>query len=126
VALRNKKVDQLYIYQQSGGTLQVGDTSKATLDDPILRNVLAFKAYGSNLLTYVTDTNAPSGQINVNIWDNKKTYLLTSIGRAARIWLMPRNFRGIGIISLVAIPLIEWTSLRTRWISYEIHLKLRH
>jgi hypothetical protein len=94
VALRNKKVDQLYIYQQSGGTLQVGDTSKATLDDPILRNVLAFKVYGSSLLTYVTDKGAPPGQVNVRIWDNKKTYLLTSIGSGSTYLIDAAQFQG--------------------------------
>jgi hypothetical protein len=78
VALRNKKVNQLYIYKQSGGTLQVGDTSKATLDTPILRNVLAFKAYGSNLLTYVTNNGVPAGHVTARIWDNGKNYLLST------------------------------------------------
>jgi hypothetical protein len=94
VALRNKKVDQLYVYQQDGGTMQVADTSKATLDNPILRNVLAFKAYGSNLLTYVTNENAPSGQVNVRIWDNKKTYQLTSIEAGNTYLIDAAQFQG--------------------------------
>jgi hypothetical protein len=87
VALRNKKVDQLYIYQQSGGTLQVGDTSKATLDTPILRNILAFKAYGSNLLAYVTSNGVPAGQVAARVWDNGKTYLLSSFA-AGNVYLI--------------------------------------
>ncbi len=78
VALRNKKVDQLYIYDQAAGSLQVGDTGQATLDPPFLKNVLAFKPYGSSIITYVTDVGAPTGKVIADIWDNGKTYPLYS------------------------------------------------
>lgn len=76
VALRNKSVNQLYLYDQSAQTLRVGDTTKPELNPVFLKHVLAFKAYGSNLLTYVTDNNMPPNQVQARIWDNGPTYPL--------------------------------------------------
>jgi len=76
VALRNKKIDQLYIYSQSAGTVQLGDTGKGTLADPLLSQVLAFKPYGTDLMTYVTDKNAADGMVQARIWNNGQTYPL--------------------------------------------------
>ena len=94
VALLNKKADQLYIYQHSGGILQIGNVSKVTLASPILRNVLAFKAYGSNLLTYVTSEGALAGQVNTRIWDSGKTYLLTSFKAGSTYLIDAAQFQG--------------------------------
>jgi hypothetical protein len=51
--LRDKKANQLYIYMKNGGTLQIADMGRPELKEPILKNILAFKPYGSNLLSYV-------------------------------------------------------------------------
>jgi hypothetical protein len=87
VALRNKKIDQLYIYNQSKQELQLGDTGKAVLAKPFLTHVLAFKSNGNNLLTYVTANKMPVGKAQARIWDNAKTYPL-SIFSAGDIYLI--------------------------------------
>lgn len=94
VALHNKKVDQLYIYQQDGGTLRIGDTSKGTLDAPILQNILAFKAYGSNLLAYITSAGAPAGEVTARIWDSGKTYLLYTFTAGDHYLIDAAQFQG--------------------------------
>lgn len=79
VALFNKKVDQLYVYSQANQTVQLGDVSKGTLATPMLKKVLAFKPYGTDLMTYITDQNMPSGEVQARIWNNGKTYPLYTL-----------------------------------------------
>lgn len=93
VALRNKKVDQLYLYQQEGGLLQIGDVAKATLE-PLLTHVLAFKPYGSDLLTYVTDQKVAAGQVMARIWENAKTYPLYTFSAGNKYLLDAAQFQG--------------------------------
>lgn len=78
VVLRNEKVDQLYVYDGSAQTLSVADTTKDVVDPAFLTHVLAFKGYGTSLLTYVTDNKMPAGQAQARIWDNGQTYALNS------------------------------------------------
>lgn len=94
VALRNKKVDQLYIYNQADGTLQLGDTGKATLAAPLLKNILAFKPYGTDLLTYVTDQNQLAGQVQARIWDNGQTYPLYSFKAGSQYLIDAAQYQG--------------------------------
>jgi len=71
VRLRNKKFDQVYIYDSAGGLLRTGDLKSRTISAAILTKVLAFKAYGSDLLLYVTadsttaGTNASNGEMRM-------------------------------------------------------------
>ncbi|MBX4201349.1 PEGA domain-containing protein, partial [Candidatus Saccharibacteria bacterium] len=76
VSLRDKKTNQLYLYSQDGGLLQLGDVSSKTIAQPILRDVLAYKPYGKNLITYITATGAPMGQVAARVWDDGKNYKL--------------------------------------------------
>jgi len=94
VALRNKKVDQVYVYQQDGGTLQVADIGKAQLANPILKNILAFKPYGSNILSYVTQAKLPVGKVQARIWDNNKTYPLYTFDAGDKYLLDIASFSG--------------------------------
>jgi hypothetical protein len=94
IALRNKKIDQLYIYNQAGGTLQIADTTKGTLDVPFLRHVLAFKSYGINLINYVTDNNVSSGQAQARIWNNGRTYPLSTFTSGSTYILDTAEFQG--------------------------------
>lgn len=74
VSLYNKTASQLYIYDASDGSLRLGKVSSRSLGSPILKNVLAYKPYGKNLLLYVTADNEPAGKAAARIWDNGKTY----------------------------------------------------
>lgn len=76
VLLRNKKADQLYIYQKDGGVLSLGDTGKGTLAPPILRHVLDFKPYGNNIVNYITDADTAAGQVQARVLDNDRSYSL--------------------------------------------------
>ena len=93
VALRDKKVDQLYLYQQEGGLLQLGDAAKATLS-PLLTHVLAFKPHGSDLLTYVTDQNVAAGLVMARVWENGKTYPLYTFAAGNKYLVDAAQFQG--------------------------------
>jgi hypothetical protein len=94
VALKNKKTDQLYIYMQDGGTLQVADMGKALLGDPVLKNILAFKPSGSNLISYVTQANLPAGKAQARIWENGHTYPLFAFNAGDKYLLDEASFSG--------------------------------
>jgi len=94
VVLRNKKSDQVYIYSASGGVLQVGDTTNGLVDQPILREVIAFKPYGTNLLTYITATGAPEGQVSARIWESGKTYQLSQLPAGTAYLIDAAQFQG--------------------------------
>lgn len=94
VALRNKKTDQLYIYDQATGNLQVADTGQGVLDPPFLNGVLEFKPYGSSIITYVTAVDAPAGKVTANIWDNGKVYPLYSFQAGSKYLLDAAQFQG--------------------------------
>jgi hypothetical protein len=94
VALRNKKIDQVYIYDQAAGTLQVGDTGQAVLAPVFLRRVLAFKPYGDTLLTYVTDADMPAGKVEARIWQDGTTYPLSKFNAGTIYLIDAAQFQG--------------------------------
>ncbi|HSX18240.1 MAG TPA: PEGA domain-containing protein [Candidatus Saccharimonadales bacterium] len=75
VALRNKKFDQLYIWSKDSGDLQIANIGNSTVT-PLLKNVLAFKPSGADLITYVTAQGMSSGEVTARIWDGNKSYPL--------------------------------------------------
>src|SRR5581483_6010779 len=74
VTLYNKTTTQLYLYDATDGTLRLANVADQTVGTPILKNVLAYKPYGKNLMIYVTATNEPAGRVAAKIWDNGQTY----------------------------------------------------
>lgn len=93
VSLRNKKIDQIYIYNQADNSLALGDVTKATLQ-PLLTQVLAYKSYGPDLLTYVTAQNVATGQVMARIWQNGKTYPLYTFAAGNKYLLDAAQFQG--------------------------------
>ncbi len=93
VSLRNKKIDQLYIYSQADNSLSLGDVSKGTLQ-PLLTGVLAYKTYGTDLLSYVTAQKVASGQVMARIWENGKTYPLYTFTAGTKYLLDIAQFQG--------------------------------
>jgi hypothetical protein len=94
VNLFDKKIGQLYIYRQSGGTLQLGNTGSKVLGSVILKNVLAFKPYGKNLITYVTDNNEPAGTVAARIWSSGDTFKLNEFPAGAKYLIDAAQFQG--------------------------------
>lgn len=93
VSLRDKKTDQLYIYNQADNSLSLGDVSRSALQ-PILINILAYKPVGANQLMYVTAQNVAAGQTMARIWENGKTYLLYTFSEGSKYLLDAREYKG--------------------------------
>ncbi|MBI1952322.1 PEGA domain-containing protein [Candidatus Saccharibacteria bacterium] len=91
--LRNSKIDQLYIYNQADGSLSLGDIAKTSVQ-PLLSQVLAYKAYGSDLISYVTSQNADAGQVMARIWENGKTYPLFTFPAGAKYFVDAAQYSG--------------------------------
>lgn len=93
VTLYDKKVSQLYIYRPDG-TLQLGDSGDKKLGSVILRHVLAFKPYGKSLITYITDSNEPSGTVAARIWDSGDSFLLNEFPAGSKYLVDAAQFQG--------------------------------
>src|SRR5579862_880109 len=94
VNLFNKKTSQLYIYRQDAQTLQLGNTGSKTLGSPLLKDVLAYKPYGSNLITYVTASNEPAGTVAARIWQSGTSYTLNEFPVGAKYLIDAAQFQG--------------------------------
>ena len=93
MSLRNKKIDQLYIFKQSDNSLSLGDVSKGTLQ-PLLTGVLAYHSYGSDLLSYVSAQKVAAGQVMARIWESDKTYPLYTFAAGNEYFLDAAQFQG--------------------------------
>lgn len=93
MSLRNKKIDQLYIFKPGDNSLSLGDVSKGTLQ-PLLSDILAYKSYGSDLLSYVSSQKVAAGQVMARIWENGKTYPLYTFAAGNKYFLDAAQFQG--------------------------------
>lgn len=94
VNLYDKKDGQLYIFSQADGTLQLGDTSSKTLTPPILRHVLAYKPYGKNLVTYITNSSEPVDMVAARIWNSGQSYKLNEFSAGSKYLVDAAQFQG--------------------------------
>ena len=94
VELYNKAPDRLYIYNQLDQTVALADVNAKTVGQPILKHVLYFKAYGKNLINYITDNNQPSGQVAAKIWDNGQTFNLNQFPSGSSYMIDAAQYQG--------------------------------
>jgi hypothetical protein len=94
VSLHNKKADQLYLYSKADQTIRLGDLNKKTVGTPILNQVLAYKAYGTSLLTYVTSAGAAAGQVSARIWDTGQSYPFAKFSAGDKYLIDAAQFQG--------------------------------
>ncbi|HVO86331.1 MAG TPA: PEGA domain-containing protein [Candidatus Binatia bacterium] len=94
VSLRNKSINQLYVFDQAAGSLAVADTTQGVLDPVFLNHVLAYKAYGDSLLTYVTNVGVSKGEVQARIWNNGKTYPLYTFSAGTNYLIDAAQFQG--------------------------------
>lgn len=75
VTLRDKKFDQLYLYDETTQQLSTVET-KSKIVTPLIDGVVSYKTYGSKLILYATTDAEKPGKTIVKVWDDKKTYVL--------------------------------------------------
>jgi hypothetical protein len=93
VSLKDKKIDQLYILG-GDGNLQLGDTAAKSLEPAFLKNVLAFKPYGKDLVAYVTAGGEPAGKVAAKVWNNGKVYKLNEFNAGSHYLIDFAQFQG--------------------------------
>jgi hypothetical protein len=86
VSLYNKSADKLYIYS-ANGDLSLADTGSKTVAAPILKRVLAYKPYGRDIVSFVTDGGQPAGKVAGNIYDSGKIYAVNNFA-AGSVYLV--------------------------------------
>lgn len=79
VELRDSKKDKFYMYFADGGLIRVADLTTSTVGEPILDQVLSFKAVGSNLILFTTTKDAQVGTVGVKIYDGSQSYFLSEL-----------------------------------------------
>ncbi len=77
VTLRDKKADQFYVYDATGGVLQSA-LLKTKLLTPIASKVLAFWPYQDNTVLYTTD-GATADKVSVRVFQDSKTYIVRDL-----------------------------------------------
>lgn len=93
VALRDKKIDQLYIFNASAGTLQIADSDSSVLR-PLLEKVVAFKPNGPNLVSYITPKEASTDQVEARVWDGNRSYVFYTFTAGSTYLLDLAQFQG--------------------------------
>ncbi|MBX4197222.1 PEGA domain-containing protein [Candidatus Saccharibacteria bacterium] len=94
VNLRDKKIDQLYIFNAADGSLQLGNTGDRGLAPAFLKNVLAYKSYGKDLVTYITANGEPAGKVVAKVWNNGKVYKLNEFSAGTHYLIDFAQFQG--------------------------------
>lgn len=79
VTLFDKKPGKFYFYFADAGTLRIAESNTRIVSEPIIEQVLAYKSYGNDLISFVTPKDAESGKVFVKIRDNDKIYALSQI-----------------------------------------------
>lgn len=93
IKLRDKRYDQLYLYNTNGGTLQIGDVKAATIS-PLLTHVLTFKPHDDKNILYVSDQNKTPGQVSLMLYDNNNTYTIRELPAGTNYQLDMARFDG--------------------------------
>ncbi|HSW78921.1 MAG TPA: PEGA domain-containing protein [Candidatus Babeliales bacterium] len=94
VSLYDKKADQLYVYKQPDATLQRANVGAKTLGPVLIKHVLAYKPYGRDLVTFITDNSEPVGKVGGRIWDNGQTYKLNEFKAGTTYLIDAAKFQG--------------------------------
>ena len=95
ITLRDKKYDQLYIYNAEGGLLRLGDTKNRTVSGALLSNVISYKSYGSDIIMYAVKDASNAGKVQVRVRENDKaSYLIKSVAESASYLLDIAEYDG--------------------------------
>lgn len=75
LSLRDKRSDQLMVYDAATQALQVYDV-KAKKLTPLIQKVVNFKTHGTSLILYSTQDTGPAGPTTVKLWDGSASYTM--------------------------------------------------
>jgi hypothetical protein len=93
VSLRDKNVNQLYVYEAGSGLLEYADPKTKALT-VVASHILSYWPYGANTLVYVSDEATPAGKVYVKMLDGDKTYTLRTLPTSPTYLLNMATFSG--------------------------------
>jgi hypothetical protein len=86
VSLQDKKPDRFFVHDKAGQTL-----STATLDQPalvpLIKDVIDYKSYGTDVVIYATNTGAAEGKVSVKLYQDGKSYPIRQVAKSDKYLL---------------------------------------
>ncbi len=102
VALRAKKFDQLYLLSGSNNLLSRASVKNKQVTN-LFKNVMTFKAFGSNTVLYsIATTKAPT-KTELRIWDGRRDHLINSFASSDKIRLDIADFSGHNYVTAASL-----------------------
>lgn len=94
LTLSNTQYDHYFVYNPSTKALSTANLSDTT-PVPLLKNVLAYKSYGGNVLLYASDRpNTPPGQAAIMLYQNKHSYFIRDVTKSSTYLLNLTQYSG--------------------------------
>lgn len=94
VAMRDKKFDQLYLLLPESSAVVSANVTNRTVGQPIISNVLYFKPYGNDTLTYITNNPTSPDIARAAIWNDGQTYALNDVPKGEVYFADSARFDG--------------------------------
>jgi hypothetical protein len=101
LTLDNLKYDQYYLYNTADDSLDTA-TLKAPAPVPVLTHVLAYQAYGSNTVLYVTDTGAATGKVVVKEQIGSQSYTIQNLSAGTTYLLDLTTYSSVPYVAVGA------------------------
>lgn len=93
ISLRDKKFDQLYLFNSANGNLFSADVPNKTVS-LVLTNVISYKSYQADTLAYITNPKSSPSSVEMRILQNKQDYLIRTLPISAHYLLDMAQFNG--------------------------------
>jgi hypothetical protein len=93
VTLHDKKVDQLYLYDQATKLLSLASVKAKTMTT-VLDDVVAYKAYKADIILYVTPNSQEPTKVTAKLKVGSKTYIINNFPASDSYLLEMADFDG--------------------------------
>lgn len=93
ISMKDKRFDQLFIYNAAALTVNLGDSKTKQLT-PLLTNVVAYKSHEANTILYAAKDDAQPGKTVIKLWDNGTTYVVHTYAEDPNVMLDVARFDG--------------------------------
>lgn len=94
VEMRDNHFDHLYLFNKDAKIIEYAEQKTPNEIATTLTNVLDFKSYGTNLILYASDLNAPAGKVNIKVHDDDGEFQLRSITASPKYLLNLAQYNG--------------------------------
>lgn len=93
IYLRDKKYDRFYLYSQTEKLVTTASLAEPT-PKPFLKNILAFKPHGDDVILYATSQATPEGKATIKVLEGDQTYTIRQVAAADAYMLEIARYDG--------------------------------